>query len=42
MSLSVLLHSISGLRGTGDRVAKITFRGNSFINYNTHIKSYKL
>lgn len=27
MSLTLTLHSISGLKGHGDRVAKITFRG---------------
>ena len=27
MSLSVLLQSVNGLRGTGDRLAKISFRG---------------
>ena len=33
MSLSVLLQSVNGLRGTGDRLAKISFRG-KFENLN--------
>ena len=34
MSLSVLLQSVNGLRGTGDRLAKISFRGKFKIIHN--------
>jgi len=47
MSLTLTLHSISGLKGHGDRVAKITFRGTQlailaftlfFLSKNYHIR----
>ena len=45
MSLTLTLHSISGLKGHGDRVAKITFRGRiySFIFFYHYLsKNYHI